>query len=351
MDDNQGGARGLVPVPCQCVSGSLIPPMTVAFDHLVAIAENAVPEGAEVCTLTTADALELRLAFWRGTGMGTVLVLPGRSEFIEKYFEVVGDLRARGFSVAVLDWRGQGGSQRELADPRKGHVDDFHLYLRDLDAALTFMAAQDLPRPWYGLAHSMGGAVLALAVAGGERRLLRAVLSAPMFGIHGISSHGASSLLAGLLSLAGLGGRYVPGGRTRAPSAFSAFEGNVLTSDPVRYRRAEAVLIAGPDLAIGAPTVAWATAAFRAIRELERPESGLASRCPLLIVAASADTVVSTPASERLAQRWRGAACVTIPGARHEILMERDGLRTQFWAAFDAFIGDARAAEASPPST
>ena len=33
---------------------------------------------------------------------------------IEKYFEVVGELRRRGFAVAVLDWRGQGGSSRLL---------------------------------------------------------------------------------------------------------------------------------------------------------------------------------------------------------------------------------------------
>jgi lysophospholipase len=27
-----------------------------------------------------------------------------------------------------------------------------------------------------------------------------------------------------------------------------------------------------------------------------------------------------------------------IPGARHELLMERNSLRELFWAAFDAFI-------------
>ena len=45
---------------------------------------------------------------------GTVCVFPGRAEFIEKYFEVVRDLRARGFAVATIDWRGQGLSDRAL---------------------------------------------------------------------------------------------------------------------------------------------------------------------------------------------------------------------------------------------
>ena len=313
--------------------------MSAALDHLVLIAENPAPEGAELHVLRTADALSLRVAMWRGTGAaGTVLVLPGRSEFIEKYFEVVADLLRRGFAVVVLDWRGQGGSQRELADPRKGHVDDFRLYLRDLDAVLGLMDVQRLPQPWHGLAHSMGGAVLASAIAGGERRLSRAMLSAPMFGIHRAPSRGWAGALAAVLNLIGLGGWYVPGGRAHAPSALDSFEGNALTSDHVRYRRTEAALIAGPDLAIGSPTVAWVAAAFRVIREFEQPDFGLYARCPMLIVAAGADTIVSTPASEVLAERWRGASSVTIGGARHEILMERDALRDQFWAAFDAFI-------------
>ena len=53
---------------------------------------------------------------------GTLCVFPGRAEFIEKYFEVVRDARARGFAVAILDWRGQGLSERALANARKGHV-------------------------------------------------------------------------------------------------------------------------------------------------------------------------------------------------------------------------------------
>src|SRR5579864_9137617 len=50
------------------------------------------------------------------------VLLNGQTEFIEKYFEVIDELRARGFGVVTMDWRGQGGSTRSLPNPLKAHV-------------------------------------------------------------------------------------------------------------------------------------------------------------------------------------------------------------------------------------
>jgi lysophospholipase len=113
---------------------------------LVSIPSNPVPEGAVDGTIKTPDGVELRFARWPagdGKRKGTVCVFPGRAEMIEKYFEVVSELRARGFAVAVLDWRGQGGSTRMLADPRKGHVEDFAEYQIDLDAFMKQIVLPD----------------------------------------------------------------------------------------------------------------------------------------------------------------------------------------------------------------
>ena len=51
-------------------------------------------------------------------------------------------------------------------------------------------------------------------------------------------------------------------GDSDAIGVAASFIGNMLTSDPVRYARTEAVLEAEPELGIGSPTVAWADAAF-----------------------------------------------------------------------------------------
>lgn len=92
---------------------------------LLSIPGNPVPDGAIVCRVRTPDGAELRFARWDSTSAkGTVCVFGGRGEFIEKYFETIGELRRRGFAVAAMDWRGQGHSSRQLPDSRKGHVED-----------------------------------------------------------------------------------------------------------------------------------------------------------------------------------------------------------------------------------
>src|SRR5262249_3752533 len=102
---------------------------------LVSIPANPVPEDVVSGTLKTSDGVELRYARWAPPPgqKGTVCLFQGRAEFIEKYFETVRDLRTRGFAVATLDWRGQGGSQRALKNPRKGYVRSFDEYHLDLE--------------------------------------------------------------------------------------------------------------------------------------------------------------------------------------------------------------------------
>mgnify|MGYP002076366130 CR=1 FL=1 len=102
---------------------------------LISLPINPVPAGAVTGTFEGFDGLRLRYARWeptRGPVRGTICIFPGRGEFIEKYFEVVADLRRRGFAVAMHDWRGQGGSERMLSNSRKGHVLGFTQYDRDV---------------------------------------------------------------------------------------------------------------------------------------------------------------------------------------------------------------------------
>lgn len=313
--------------------------MMLRLERLVDVPENPLPAGAELVRLETGDGVPLRGAWFAPADpVGTVVIFQGRSEFIERYAETIGELMARGLAVFAFDWRGQGGSARELADPAKGHIDDFLLYLRDIEAALGWLTDRAPARPWYGLAHSMGGAILTLALARGESRLTRAVASAPMIGIHGAPLGGWGAQAARLLSLFGLGGLYLPFSSAQVASAFAPFHGNVLTTDEARYERSVALLTAAPELGIGAPTISWVAAAFRMMGEMADPEFGLRVQVPLLYILAGGDRVVDTPAAEALASRLRGAAAVTIIGAQHEILNERDPFRAEFWAAFDAFI-------------
>ena len=307
--------------------------------ELVSIPANPAPDGAVVGTVKTADDVTLRYARWAPPPgrKGTVCIFPGRAEFIEKYFETVRDLQARGFAVAILDWRGQGLSERLLADRQKGHVKDFYEYGLDMDAFMNQVVLPDSPPPYFALAHSMGGAIVLRACHDGRRWFDRVVLSAPLIALPRNKLTGVAGTTLTLMKLIGRGNAYVPKmenfviGRDK-------FIGNVLTSDPVRFARTVATMEAEPRLMITAPTMNWANAAWRAIAKLADPAFPGSLRQPILMVAAGFDEVVSTPAIETFARYLLAGSHVIVPGARHELLQEQDQYRNQFWAAFDAFV-------------
>ncbi len=306
---------------------------------LHSIPANPVPEGAVSGFLTTADGVKLRFARWNPATprKGTICLLGGRGDMIEKFFEVIGELRARGFTVATFDWRGQGGSQRLLSDPRKGYVRRFSDYQLDLEVFMREVVLPDCPPPFFALAHSMGGAIMLEALTLGRRWYDRVVLTSPMIGLAGKLGAPSARIAARVGSLLGLGRLYIPGG---GPFAITnrPFLGNLVTSDPVRYQRAASLVEAVPELGLGSPTFGWASAALSTMQRLQDPMYPSALRQPMLILAAGSDQIVSTPAVERFSVRLRAGSHLVVPGSRHELMNERDPFRAQFWAAFDAFI-------------
>lgn len=306
---------------------------------LVSTANNPVPPGALVTPVAASDGVVLRVARWplSGPTQGTVCVFPGRGEFIEKYFETIAQLTERRFAVVAMDWRGQGFSGRPLANARKGHVDDFALFERDIEA-LTQQVLQFLcPPPWFALGHSMGGAILLAQAQAGASPFARIVVTAPMVDLHGLRLPRAARALIELADILGLGSAFIPGGKA-ASSMSAPFAGNVLTSDPGRYARNAAIVAGAPNLAVGDPTIGWANAAFRLMARLADPDLPRRADTPVLAFTAGEDRVVSTPAIHRYMAGLKTSLAVPLAGARHEILQEQDVIREQFWAAFDAFI-------------
>jgi lysophospholipase len=306
---------------------------------LVSIPANPVPDDVVTGAIKTSDGVNLRFARWAPPPgrKGTVVVLQGRAEFIEKYFETVRDLRARGFAVATFDWRGQGLSDHALSDRHKGYVRNFSNYIIDLEAVMEQVVLPDCPPPIFALAHSMGAAVAIRASYDGSRWFERTVLSSPMIALPPGRLTRMAGPLARFMRYMGRGGAYVPTGDASVAGT-EGFLGNVLTSDPVRYARNAAILEEEPALGLGAPTVAWVDAALRQMGVFAEPSYSASIRQPILMVAAGRDEVVSTPAIETFGQNLLAGRHLILAGARHEILQEQDHYRLQFWAAFDAFV-------------
>lgn len=309
--------------------------------ELVGITRNPVPNGAAAGVFTAKDGISIRYARWDTTAerrLGTICLFQGRTEFIEKYFETITDLRRRGFAVAAMDWRGQGGSSRLLKNPAKGHAENFAQHDEDVRKFMAEIVLPDCPPPFYCLAHSMGGhLVLRLA----QTKVCwwdRIVLSAPMIRFAGSeTSNSVRCAVSEAATLFGLGDAFIPGGKAALWEP-NSFEGNRLTSDRLRYERAQEVIQAAPYLGIGSPTLGWAAAACSSISMINSDTFIDSIKVPILIIAAGNDQIVSTPAIERFASRLKNCTRIVVAGAKHEILQERDQLREQFWAAFDAYI-------------
>jgi lysophospholipase len=308
--------------------------------NLVSTPKNPIPLGALAGYLDVRKGVRVRYASWQSTlreRRGTVCIFPGRNEFIEKYFEVVGELRRRGFAVAIMDWRGQGGSSRLTRNRLSGHVRDFFEYEEDLAHFMKGVVLPDCPMPYYALAHSMAAVVLFNAATKRGCWFNRMVMTAPMVGLVGLPmSQSLCARLADGVTLLGLGKQPVPGNLDKWNS--EVFEGNPLTSDRERFYRNVAVPEAAPDLAVGPPTYGWLNAAFEGMARLKDEKYAPRIRIPSLLVAAGDDRVVSSKAIEDLASRLRAGSQIVLRGSRHEILQERDAIREQFWAAFDAFV-------------
>ena len=308
--------------------------------QLLATPDNPVPPHPHLVEVKTKDAVRLRAAYWLpegGSPKGTVCVIQGRAEFIEKYYEVIGELLDRGFAVVTFDWRGQGLSSRQVKNARKGHVRRFADFRRDIEAIRDQVLVPFLPEPYFALAHSMGGAIALSAAYESWLPFRRLVTTSPMVAIAMVPYAKASAVLIRIMRWLGFGKAFVPGGGATSIST-KPFKGNRLTSDAVRYERNAHAAQAIGDGAIGAPTVSWLDSSFRFMKRFTDPRYAPKIRLPTLIVAAGADPVCSTPATERFAARLKAGHAIVIPGAKHEILMETDAIREQFWAAFDAFI-------------
>lgn len=306
------------------------------------------PEGWRWHDFKNADGRTLRFGsvFPAGKPRAIVVVLPGLSEFCEKYFEVARDLLARDCAVWVLDWRGQGRSDRYLPNPHKRHSEGFDRDISDLDRWV-----RDYVRPSCGgspmvmLAHSMGGNIGLRYLAGHPGIFRAAAFSAPMVGIRALR-HLPRALASFLTRLFGeeLGPRYVPGGKDWAADGAAARARKLLTSDPERGAVHDFWMAREPALQIGAVTFGWLRAAYLSCLALQAPGIPEKIDIPCLLAVAGYEGLVDNRAIRRLAMRMRQARLLELPRARHEILMERDAYRDIFFGGLDALLNKAFAA-------
>lgn len=288
------------------------------------------PDGGAAHWLKTADGLRIRVGHWPLAGAkGTVLIFPGRTEFVEKYGVTAKALQEAGYASLAIDWRGQGIADRMLADRRIGHVGQFSDYQWDVQATVAHAEALGLPRPYFLLAHSMGGCIGLRALHHGLD-VKAAMFSAPMWGVEmtPIVRIGAwvMSTIAMKLGFANI---LTPGQTTESYVLREDFDKNTLTNDPEMWELFKRQLTAQPDLGLGGPSLRWVNLSLHEMLTLSRMPM---PDVPALTYLGTREEIVHPQRIKDGMAKWPKGKLRVIDGGKHEMLMDEPAMRDMLMA-------------------
>lgn len=289
----------------------------------------AVPVDAIESMWTATDGWPIRRIDWRGSERhrGSLLFLPGRGDHYEKYLETLAHYAAAGWRVTSIDWRGQGGSGRLLKQPQVGHIDDFSTWVADLKHFWMGWKAE-APGPHVVLAHSMGGHLTMRALVEKAIDPDAVAMSAPMLGIQTgglpLSLNHAFARLMCKIGRADIAAWKV----SEKPLSSMNLRARILTGDKHRYEDELAWWKLRPEVRLGPPSWHWVERAIASIRMLDEPGKLEAVETPILLLATTADQLVSTPRIIKDSKRLPNAETLIFgkEGA-HELLREADAVR------------------------
>ena len=267
------------------------------------------------------------------------VMVGGFGEFIEKQFETVRDLAARGIAVWCLDWRGQGGSTRPRRLPTRPRARNFN---RDADDLAAFAAARLPGRlPRLLVAHSMGGAIALLCLKRHPRTFAAAVLSSPMVGLRtGKVPPTLIRCITGPARAAGLGACFIPGARKWRPDRLPSPEKSRVTADAERCRLRHAWFSADPKLRLDEATYGWVDSALGLVARISKPKFLTAIRTPILLGRPEREVVVSPAAQRRAASLLPNCTLVELRESKHDPFLERDPIRDYWLSCLDRFIAE-----------
>lgn len=306
------------------------------MDHAPYFTDVAAGPTPQAYWVRASDGVRNRIAVFSGGSRGTVLLFTGRTEYAEKYGQVAGDFVERDLSILVVDWRGQGLSDRVAPDKRMGHVAHFLDYQRDVEAVVKAAKELELPKPWYLLGHSMGGAIGLRALYQGLD-VTAASFTGPMWDIAMKPILRPVAFGLGYVAnVLGLTTMFAPGTGPTNYVLSAPFNDNLLTTDEPSYQALRRQMETHPELSIGGPSVGWVSQALHEAQDLKnRPAPTL----PAITFLGTNERIVDKPAVESRMAGWTNGELVKVEGGEHELLMEGDTIRLQVIDQMLSFFG------------
>ena len=283
---------------------------------------------------------KLRVAFWNlSSSKGTIFLQSGRTEFIEKYYEVISEFIDRGYAVAMMDWRGQGLSSRVSKNIRIGHIDNFKTFDDDFIKIVEECFKKRCPTPFIGFGHSMGGCLLASYFISEKNVLEKCILCAPMVSVRANAMSRRIVKLLGLLDNIGYGSfpMQKPSWDSEDGWIEEPFEDNALTTDRERFERSFKFLKKCPELGVKGITVGWLKHALNRTNQFKKIQWNIAIKRPLLLLDATEDKLVNSHLNKELLGQSDLVEIKSLK-SQHEIMMETDEIRDEAWKSIDNLL-------------
>jgi lysophospholipase len=311
------------------------PPLSPApFDR------RAIPNDATESVWATRDEWPIRRIDWAvpASPRGSILFVPGRGDFYEKYLETLDFWARGGFAVTATDVRGQALSGRIIAGNNLGHIDDFATWAADLAELFTIWKATT-PAPHIIASHSMGGHIAMRAVGDGLIAPDALVFSAPMFAVKGPPVPDEWAIKYARMMVRVKGADAPAWTISEKPGATMRARQSMLTRNDARYDDERFWRVKRPGLELGPGTWGWVLAAMESIAHIAAPGYVEAITCPTYIFATDGDQLVSTRRARELAARMPDADIfVAAKGVGHEMLREVDAVRNDVLARVGRFL-------------
>ena len=306
---------------------------------LIELEDFKCPEGAKGFFVKGFDDKKLRVALWnKNSEKGTIILQSGRTEFIEKYYEVIEGFISRGYCVAAMDWRGQGLSERTSKNIRLGHIDSFEEYDKDLIRTLE-LYKELCPKPWIGFGHSMGGCLMANNFVENEENYKALILCAPMLSIQTRPSLRIIVSAIGSISTIGFKDFAIdrPNWDDEKGWLEEEFNDNFLTSDKYRFDRVYRLICKESALGVKGLSLGWIYEAIKRTNKFKDKNWGTKVEKPSLLLNATQDRLVSPSGNVQILSRFKNSHLENID-SKHEIFMESDPIRNQAWEKVDEFL-------------
>lgn len=248
--------------------------------------------------------------------VGTVTMLHGFTESLEKYVELIYYFLLEGFNVCIYDQRGHGRSYHETATIHETHIQHLESCVADLHC-FTEQVVSHFPEPHYLYGHSMGGGIASLYLEKYHDFFQKASLECPLiqprtFGLPLCLSR----WFFGFFCLIGLGKK-----RMVTHNAYPGeehFEGSCCTcSERYYYYEMMKRKYSYFQNYCGTNRFAYESLKLRSkILKKGNPES---ITIPVLVFSGEIDQVVQNEPQKEFASRVPNASYILYPGMNHEL--------------------------------